>query len=117
METEKIQAIIDECHVLVTPSHSEGMPNVIMEGMARGLAIVATDVGAVAQQVDHSNGWLIEPNNIDELTGTLQKAMALENNQLDVLRQQSIEKIRKHFTWEIVSKHTLQEISDRIETK
>ena len=59
METEKIQAIIDNCHVLVTPSHSEGMPNVIMEGMARGLAIVATYVGAVAQQVDHSNCWLI----------------------------------------------------------
>lgn len=117
METEKIQAIIDNCHVLVTPSHSEGMPNVIMEGMARGLAIVATDVGAVAQQVDHSNGWLIEPNNMDELTSTLQKAIAIDNNKLDILRKQSIEKIKQHFTWEIVSKHTLQEISDRIETK
>ena len=54
---------------------------------------------------------------MDELTSTLQKAIAIDNNKLDILRKQSIEKIKQHFTWEIVSKHTLQEISDRIETK
>ena len=32
--------------VLICPSYSEGMPNVIIEAAARGLAIIATNVGA-----------------------------------------------------------------------
>lgn len=117
METDKIQAIIDQCHVLVAPSHSEGMPNVIMEGMARGMAIVATNVGAVAQQVDAANGWLISPNDVDALTVALKKAIDIENIELDVLRHQSVQKIKQNFTWEIVANHTFQEISDRIKIK
>lgn len=117
METDKIQSILDECHVLVTPSHSEGMPNVIMEGMARGLAVIATDVGAIAQQVDTSNGWLIQPNNIEELTSAMRASISLSDAELDLRRRRSVEKIQQHFTWEIVSQHTLREISYRVENK
>lgn len=46
-DAEKIKTILQNADVLICPSHSEGMPNVIMEGMASGLAILATDVGAV----------------------------------------------------------------------
>ena len=49
------------------PSYSEGMPNVIMEAMSRGLAIIATDVGAVSKLVDEENGWLINPRGLEKL--------------------------------------------------
>ncbi|HTF03052.1 MAG TPA: glycosyltransferase family 4 protein, partial [Bacteroidia bacterium] len=35
---ESLKEIYRRCDVLVVPSHSEGMPNVILEGMASGLA-------------------------------------------------------------------------------
>ncbi|MCE3260604.1 MAG: glycosyltransferase family 4 protein, partial [Bacteroidetes bacterium] len=38
--------IIDEHDVLIVPSISEGLPTVILEAMARGLTVIATDVGA-----------------------------------------------------------------------
>ena len=47
---------------MVCPSYSEGMPNVILEAMARGLAIIATDVGAIAEMVDSTNGILMANN-------------------------------------------------------
>ncbi|MBK7816242.1 MAG: glycosyltransferase [Sphingobacteriaceae bacterium] len=35
------------CDVLICPSFSEGFPNVILEAMSNGLAVAATNVGAV----------------------------------------------------------------------
>lgn len=42
-------AVFDSVDCLVHPSHSEGMPNVILEAAAAGLAVVATGVGAVPE--------------------------------------------------------------------
>jgi len=39
----------------------EGLPNVILEGMANGLAIVSTDVGDIAKVVSKKNGFLVKP--------------------------------------------------------
>ncbi len=110
MEKDKIQAIIDQCQVLVTPSHSEGMPNVIMEGMARGLAVIATDVGAVAAQVDSNNGWCLEPGDEVKLKAAFLEAIHLDDEQLMIKRESSLEKVIGTFTWEKVSEDTLEAI-------
>ena len=59
--------------VLVVPSLSEGMPTVILEAMARGKAVIATDVGAVSDLVSEEE-WCVdsEPGSVEELsTGAL----------------------------------------------
>jgi glycosyltransferase involved in cell wall biosynthesis len=43
------------------------MPNVIMEGMARGLAVLTTDVGAISSVVNQDNGWFVKPGNSQDL--------------------------------------------------
>ncbi len=103
MEREKLQAIMENCEVLVTPSHSEGMPNVIMEGMARGLAVIATDVGAVAAQVDNKCGWLLEPANVPQLKAAFEEAVNSSNEDLIQKRKNALTKVKEHFTWEHVS--------------
>ncbi|NQV53704.1 MAG: glycosyltransferase family 4 protein [Flavobacteriales bacterium] len=93
--------LLDAHDVLVCPSISEGMPNVIIEAMARGLAIIATNVGATALLVQ-GNGFLIEPQNKAELVKSLIDMTQLSKDQLFNLKQVSLSKIDGEFKWESI---------------
>jgi L-malate glycosyltransferase len=54
-----VPAFLGACDAAVLPSHSEGMSNALLESMAAGRAIVATDVGANAKLVRHGVEGLI----------------------------------------------------------
>jgi glycosyltransferase involved in cell wall biosynthesis len=114
MDSGELRSVMDQCHIQVVPSHSEGMPNVIMEGMARGLAIIASDVGAVADQVDATTGWLIEGGNKTSLKTALIEALSCAPPTLNDLRTQAFAKVRQNFTWEHVSQRTLDALESLI---
>lgn len=105
---EEIKVILDKMDVLVCPSYSEGMPNVIMEGMARGLAIIATNVGAVSLMVDQENGWLLEGDIVPSLSTAILAALNCRQEELILKKQHSIDKVRENFTWEKVIQKTIK---------
>ena len=113
-EREAITAVMQQADVLVCPSYSEGMPNVILEGMASGCAIIASDVGAVNIQVDTSNGWLIKPGYVSELKEALKNAIGMPKEKLLKMRKDSIEKVKDRFLWENVIKLTIFNIKNLI---
>ena len=51
--------------ITVLPSHSESMSNALLEYMAAGRAIVATNVGATGRLVRHAREGLIVPSGND----------------------------------------------------
>jgi glycosyltransferase involved in cell wall biosynthesis len=93
-ETE-MQKILKRCDVLVCPSWSEGMPTVIMEAMACGLAIIATDVGAVSQLVSAENGWLLPAPAPNLISAAMKDAILLEKEKLKEKKLNSLNKIKK----------------------
>lgn len=109
-ESAQIKAILDECQVLVTPSYSEGMPNVIMEAMARGLAVLATPVGAVESIVDEANGWLIEPGDSSVIVQSLNNISKMDRGSLSLKQLNSLNKI-KLLTWDSIARETISSIS------
>jgi len=58
-----IPAFLRGLDLAVLCSHSEGSPNAIMEYMAAGLPTAATDVGGVADLVEHEVMGLVVPSN------------------------------------------------------
>ena len=96
----KLTAAIKNCDVLICPSWSEGMPNVILEAMANGLTVIATDVGAVNVLVNEKTGYLID-NSVPELIrNEIEKILASSNEELDSKKQNALNYIKESFVWE-----------------
>jgi len=116
-DAEMMKAKVKEMDVLVCPSHSEGMPNVIMEAMASGLAVIATDVGAVKLMVDDSNGVLLQSSNPTEIASAIEKISKLDKNVIQQLKLSSIEKVKNNFLWSKVIDDTILKIETGIAPK
>ncbi|NND77798.1 MAG: glycosyltransferase family 4 protein [Flavobacteriales bacterium] len=99
-EVERIKEILKASDVLVSPSYSEGMPTVILESMSQGLAILATDVGAVSKMVDSENGWLIEAGNVRALNRALTEALEVSGENLLEKKRASLTRFKDNFVWE-----------------
>ncbi|MEQ9188107.1 MAG: glycosyltransferase family 4 protein [Cryomorphaceae bacterium] len=111
---DDLMRLYDRCDVLLCPSISEGMPNVILEAMARGLAVLSTDVGASGLLVNEKNGWLVPPGNSTELCNGLLEVLALTPDQLYTKKCASIQIINGHFRWELIGKRLKKEILLRV---
>lgn len=107
-ESGKIIAIMDSCDVLICPSHSEGMPNVILEGMSRGMAVIATEVGAVDCLVDPSTGWLIQPGDVEALKATIEKAIQTPKISIQEMGAMAVKKVKEQFLWERIIELTVK---------
>jgi len=109
-EQSKI-SIYDNCDVLLCPSYSEGMPNVILEAMSRGLIIIATDVGAVNVLVSSKNGILIKNPKHENILDAMKILLKTENEILLKMKNFSVEMVKSSFIWEKVINHTTKIIS------
>ncbi len=69
--------------ILTLSSVREGLPNVILEGMAMGLPVAATDVGGVPEAVAHGEtGLLCPPGDPEALAGILCDLLGDEDKRL-----------------------------------
>ncbi|MBK6983690.1 MAG: glycosyltransferase family 4 protein [Bacteroidetes bacterium] len=110
-DPQKIKSLLSQNDVLVCPSWSEGFPNVILEAMASGLAIIATNVGAIAAMVSDKNGWLIEPANKQQLEKSLIEA--INSKDLTSKKEQSLKLVQTTFNWDIIAKKNIDAISGK----
>lgn len=65
--SEKLR-LLAEADIFLMPSHSEGMPNALLEAMAAAKAIIASNVGGIPALVpDPTVGWLFQPRDVRSL--------------------------------------------------
>ena len=112
-DTATLQGILDSSDVLLCPSFAEGMPTVVLEAMARGLAVVATDVGATAEWVGADNGVLLPFPDVGALRTAIERCIGMPAGELHRLQAASIAKARE-CTWDLVTAKTIAAIQARI---
>lgn len=80
--TRKIEEEYHKSDIFCLPSLYEGYPNVIAEAMSCGLPILCSRVFENPYIVkDGMNGFLFDPNNIDEIVGAIKKMIALTQDE------------------------------------
>jgi glycosyltransferase involved in cell wall biosynthesis len=113
-EEKVVRNILWDSDVLVCPSYSEGMPTVIMEGMSSGLAIIATDVGAVNQQVSAKNGWLLNEPDVDLIYDTIIIALNISEEELESKKKNSIQHVTDNYLWDKVVERMIELLNEAI---
>jgi glycosyltransferase involved in cell wall biosynthesis len=67
-----LQAYLPHFDLLALPSYTEGLPVIVLEAMAAGLAVVATAVGGVPEAVEHlESGLLVQAGNAEALAKSI----------------------------------------------
>jgi glycosyltransferase involved in cell wall biosynthesis len=82
-----VQAVLAGIDVSVVPSSSESLSNVMLESMAAGVPVVATDVGGNGEIGADGRALLVRANDEEALASALARAIADTNLRLGMARQ------------------------------
>jgi len=98
-QQEDMTSIWQKIGLLVMPSRHEGLPMAALEAMARGIPVLASNVGALDQLIDSgTNGWLTIPGNSHELVNRLHLWINMNNAQKQRFKQAARQKIEQRFS-------------------
>ena len=94
---DTIDRLLGESDILLLPSYNEGLPMAMLEGMAHGLAVITTPVGAIPEVIEHNkNGLLITPGDEVALAQALE-SLITDISLRSVISQNARESIVERF--------------------
>lgn len=101
VQNDKVPEYMTASDVFVLPSLSEGFPVTVVEAMASGLPIVATDVRGLPEIIKNDeNGFLVEPKNPNRIAEKV--LLLLEDDELrERISRNNKEEVIK-YSWESV---------------
>jgi glycosyltransferase involved in cell wall biosynthesis len=74
--TDKVAAWMAASNLITLPSYREGCPNVVVEALASGRPVVATNVGGIPELMDDTSGRLIPARDPQALAGALDQVLS-----------------------------------------
>lgn len=95
----RVGALLDRCAVAVVPSWFETFGLVVLEAMAHGAPIVASDAGAIPELVrDGESALLVPPRDPAALASAIARLLA-DRDLAARLGQRAAREARERFTW------------------
>jgi glycosyltransferase involved in cell wall biosynthesis len=116
IEGNKKYSYLKAVDLMVLPSMWESLPIVVLEAMACGKPVIASNVGGVAFLVrDGVNGFLVNPGDVDDLA----KKMYLLLNDSQLQLEMSRESLRmvKNFEWSKIVDRTVNVYKEIIKAR
>jgi glycosyltransferase involved in cell wall biosynthesis len=99
---ERKQSLLEEASIYVLPTHAEGLPIALLEGMAGGNAVVTTDVGSIPEVVGDRNGRLVTPGDVDGLKRAL-KDIVEDHDTATGMGEANRDLVVDEYTWTTAS--------------
>jgi starch synthase (maltosyl-transferring) len=100
---EDVPSLLKGAAVLVLPSRWEGLPNVVLEAMAAGCPVIATEVEGSREVIrEGETGLLCRVNSVEDLRKAMGRLLA-SSELRRTLGLKSQEVVRKEFTWDVVA--------------
>jgi glycosyltransferase involved in cell wall biosynthesis len=114
IERDKIADFYRRGDVFALPSLNEGMSNSLLEAMASGLAVVATETGGTKELVDEDNGIIVKKRSTQSIQVALEGLY--QNPEKLVTMKQASRKKAEGMSWKIVAEE-YQELYRRLSKK
>lgn len=95
--TEKWQRLAEADIFLLPSLYGEGLPMAMLEAMAAGCIVVASEMASVASVIDDgANGYLVQPGNTSQLIGRL-KMIFDSRTDWKVMQEAAVTTVREKF--------------------
>lgn len=103
----EIREILAASDIFVNPSYSEGLPTSVLEAVAMGLAVVATNVGGTAEIIEHQkNGLLVPARQSKLLKESLTKLIENPSLRYD-FQKNARQAVKQKFNWNLITQQYL----------
>ncbi|WNZ28994.1 MAG: glycosyltransferase family 4 protein [Candidatus Bathyarchaeota archaeon] len=105
---KQVIELMTSADVLVVPSVYEPFGIVALEGMATGVPVVASQVGGLAEVIDHDEtGVFVYPRSPESLAWGIDKVLS-DPDHAKYLTKNAKEKLHKAYSWEAVAMKTVE---------
>jgi glycosyltransferase involved in cell wall biosynthesis len=96
---DDLPGYLNQLRLLVLPSYTEGLPNIMLEAMACGTPVLATPVGAIPDIIiDGKTGFIMENNSPECIAENVKRA--LDSPDLERIAENGRRFVEENFTFE-----------------
>ncbi len=112
-KVKNIHPYISQSHLIILPSHHEGMANVLLEAAATGRPVIASNIPGCIETFDENiTGISFTVKNSESLIKAVEKFISLSHEEKKIMGINGRKKVEREFNREIITNAYIEEIQN-----